>query len=1055
VTGAAPPRDPRTLLLRNPHLLWLAIAVILVGGVSSVLSLPRLEDPRIVNRGPLIITPVPGAPAERVEALVTEPLENALDEIPEIKDIDSTSRRGISLIAVELDDAVTARTNQQLFAEIRDKVGGVAGTLPPEAGEPFVDDKREAAAFTLVLGVTWEAGGATPPQLGVMNRLAQDLADRLRNIPGTDLVRLYGAPEEEIVVEADAAELAELGLSAAGLASRIAAADAKRPAGVVRGARTDVLIEVEGELETVSRVERVPVARGPGGGVLTIGDVARVERAWRTPDESIALVEGRRSVLVAARIDPGVRIDAWAPRATRAVEAFEAERGGGITIDRVFEQEPYTTSRLSQLVANLAAGAGVILLCVFAIMGLRPAVIVATALPLVVSLVLVGWQVFGVGMHQMSIFGLIIALGLLIDNAIVMTDEVNVLRARGLSPTQAVAGAVRLLLLPLLASTVTTVLAFAPIMLLPGGAGDFVGSIGTSVILAIIGSFAIAMTITAALAGIFSRPPATGSRRSILLGGYTIPPLARRFERALAMVLRVPVAAIAIAFALPLAGFAIAPTLGNQFFPPVDRNMFEVRVWMPTGTSIDATRAEAEAVERTLRSVGGIGGVSWLVGGSFPTVFYNLVMDQDGASHYAHGTVTTDSAERTKAVLAPVQELLDERHPGAQVLVRKFQQGPPVVADIEYRVFGPSIAGTQRIGDALRARLQAHPDVIHTQATMPRGEPTLSFEADEDEARLAGLSLTEIAAQLESSLEGAAGGSVIEDLERLPVRVRTAADGRGDLDAIASTPLVTPGGDRWVSAAALGGLALRPELGGITRFDGARTNTIKAYVRAGALPIDIATGVLGAYEAEVGVPAGYRVGLGGAGEQDAEAKANLAKYLPVLVTVMVATLVLAFRSVLYACVLGGVALASVGLALLSTWAIDFPISFNTILGTLGLIGVALNDSIVVLASIKDDPDAARGDRAAVVRAVMGCLRHVIATTATTIGGFIPLLVFVGGEFWPSLAVVLVGGIAGATLVALVYIPAAHLLVLRLAGRRGQAGDPASAVGDGPPLALAR
>ncbi len=1035
--AATPRRDPRTLLLRNRHLLWLAVAVILVGGVSSLSALPRLEDPRIVNRDPLIITPVPGVSAERVEALVTEPIENALDEIAEIKNIESTSRRGISLVWVELDDAVTADTNQQIFSDVRDKVGTVAGTLPPEAGVPFVDDKREAAAFTLILGITWEPGvsGADRPAMGVLARLAEELADRLRAVPGTDLVRVYGRPAEEITVEADAAELAELGIGPADLARRISEADAKRPAGTLRGSRTDVLLEVAGELDTVSRIERIPVVPGEGGGVLTVGDLARVERAWRTPEPSIALVEGRRSVLVAARVDPAVRIDRWAPRAGEAVRAFERERGGGITIDRVFEQEPYTTGRLNELVANLLAGAGVILLVIFVIMGLRPAIIVATALPLVVALVLLGWQVLGVGMHQMSIFGLIIALGLLIDNAIVVTDEVNVLRARGLPPASAVAGAIRLLFLPLLASTVTTVLAFAPITLLSGGAGDFVGAIGTSVILAVTGSFVVAVTITAALAGIFSRPPVGERRRSLLLGGYTVPLAARAVKRALRALLRVPIAACAIAFALPAAGFAIAPTLGNQFFPPVDRDMFEVRLWMPTGTPINATRAEAAAVERTIRSVEGVEGVSWMVGGSFPTVYYNLVMDLDDSGNYAHAIVTTDTAARTKAILAPLQQRLDEHHPGAQVLVRKFQQGPPVVADIEYRVSGASIAETQRIGDELRARLQAHPDVIHTQATMPRGEPKLYLDADEDEARLAGLNLSAIGAQLESALEGATGGSVVEDLERLPVRVRTSSDRRSDLDAIASTPLVTPGGDRWMHASSLGGLELRPEIGGITRYNGARTNTVMGYVRTGALPIDIGEAVLRDYEAEVGLAPGCRVGLGGAGEQDAEAKNNLATFLPVLLTMMLATLILAFRSVLYALVLGGVAVASVGLALLSTWAIQFPISFNTILGTLGLIGVALNDSIVVLASIKDDPDAARGDPGAVVEAVIGCLRHVIATTATTIGGFIPLLLFVGGDFWPSLAVVLVGGIAGATFVALVYIPAAHLLVLRLTGAR--------------------
>lgn len=1020
--------DPATLFFRNRHLLWLSVAVILVGGVSAVMTLPRLEDPRIVNRGPLVITPVPGASAERVEALVTEVIEEALDEIDTIKDVDSTSRAGVSVISIELMPAVNASNNQQVFAEVRDKVGEAADRLPPDAGVPFVDDKRDPAAFTLIVGLSWDSD--EPARVGILDRLAEDLADRLRNVAGTELVRLYGAAEEEITVEVDREELAELGLTASDLAARIGAADSKRPAGTLRGDRSDLLIEVDGALETTRRVARVPVVKGADDSVLTVGDIATVRRGWAEPTEQIALVEGRRSVLVAARVASDVRVDRWADSAGAVVDAFERDRGGGVRVDRVFEQESYTAARLNELIANLLAGAGVILLAVFVIMGWRPAIIVAAALPLVVSLVTIGWMVTGTAVHQMSIFGLIIALGLLIDNAIVMTDEVTAYKAKGMSAIEAVGGAVRHLFLPLLASTITTVLAFAPIMLLPGSAGDFVSSIGTSVVLAIAASFLVSMAIIAALAGIFANPTPPGTPRRWYRDGFAPPALSRAFEGFLRRVYAAPVAAIALAAALPLAGFAIGPSLGNQFFPPVDRNMFEIKAWLPSDASIEATRAEAGAIEASLRSLDGVERVDWLLGGSYPMVYYNLIMNQDRTPNYAHAIVTTASPDATKRLVDEAQVLLDDQHPGAQIVVRQFGQGPPTVADIEYRVFGPSIARLQDIGDRLRVALQAHPDVMHTQATMPRGEPKLFFEADEDAARVAGLSLNDLSNQLESNLEGGVAGSVIEGLEQMPVRVRYDDAQRRDLDGIASMAFVQPGADRWTNAASLGTFALRPELGGIARFNGERTNTIQVYTRNESLPIDVGNAVLADLEASgFTLPDGYRIAFGGASEQDAEAKGNLAAYAPILVVMMIATLILAFRSVRYAVMLGGVALLSVGLALLATWSIGFPVSFNTILGTLGLIGVALNDSIVVLAALRADPRAAAGDREAIVRTVMSCTRHVIATTATTIGGFLPLLLFVGGDFWPSLAIVLVGGIAGATLIALLFIPGAYLLFL--------------------------
>ena len=358
----------------------------------------------------------------------------------------------------------------------------------------------------------------------------------------------------------------------------------------------------------------------------------------------------------------------------------------------------------------------------------------------------------------------------------------------------------------------------------------------------------------------------------------------------------------------------------------------------------------------------------------------------------------------------------------------QFAQGPPVEADVEFRLYGPSIETLQDLGDELRLRLAEHPGVLHTQATMGRGEPKLWLDADE--ARLAGLSLSDIATQLQGSLEGTLGGSVIEDLEELDVRIRFEDERRRDLFDIRSTPLTAAGRPGWTPLSVLGELVLRPEVSAITRHDGLRANLIYGYTQNDALAIDVTDDVLTQLE-ETGffLPSGYRLSIGGDAEDENKAIGNLMIYLPVLLTLMIATIVLSFRSVRLAGVLGVVAIQSVGLALLATWAYGFPVSFTTILGTLGLIGVALNDSIVVLAAIRSNPAARRGEVEAMADEVMGTLRHVISTTLTTVGGFLPLLIFVGGDFWPPLAIVLAGGLSGATILAVVFVPAAYRLVM--------------------------
>ncbi|RMB02012.1 efflux RND transporter permease subunit [Eilatimonas milleporae] len=1022
-----------SLFFRNRHLLVLTILVILVSGLSAIVSLPRLEDPRIVNRNPLIITPMPGASAERVETLVTEVLEEALQEVDAIKDVESTSSAGVSVIVVELEDAVTAAQNAAIFSEIRDKISEARPSLPAGALEPQIDDKRDPAAYTLIAGVSWR--GEAEPALGVLNRRAEDLAERLRNVPGTELVRIYGEPDEEITVTVNAEDLAELGLTAGDVAWATALADTKTPAGVLRGDRADVSIEVAGELSSLSRIGHVPIAVGGDQQSVRIADIAHIERAYRDPPTEIGLVNGKRTVFVAARIGFGRRVDLWAKDANAVLAEAAAETGGPVIIEPVFEQERYTTGQLAELSGNLIAGALVVVAVVFVMMGWRLALIVGAALPLTVAMVLFGLQVSGNAIHQMSIFGLIIALGLLIDNAIVMADEVAKNKAAGKTPLQAVEAAVGHLFTPLFASTLTTVLAFAPIFLLPGSVGDFVGSIGQMVILALISSFIIAMTVTAALAGLFAEPSAPDAPKRFWRDGLTSKRFGRFYRGALLSGLKRPWAAIVVAIAAPVAGFAVAPTLGNQFFPPVDRDMFEVEVWAPSDASLSRTADLAYAIEAEIKAFAETEQMTWLVGGSFPSVYYNLMMDKDAAAHYAHGIVTAPSNEAAKAMIAPLQAHLDERFPDAQIVLGQFGQGPPLTADIEYRVFGPSIAELQRIGERLRTGLQNYSGVLHTQMTMEGGHPKLWFNADEDETQLAGLRLTEVASQLQSNLEGATGGFIIEQLEQLPVRVRYENTVRADVSDIASTPLVTQNSDRWVSAAALGDFTLRPELRSITRFDRERTNIIRGYTANDALPIDITRDVLEQLEAEGFIlPAGYRIELGGAVEQDAAAKGNLLTYAPVLLTLTIATLVLVFRSAAIAGLLGAVAFLSLGLGMLSTFAIGFPISFNTILGTLGLIGLAFNNAIVVLAAIRANPVAKAGDPEAVTEAILGTSRHIVSTTLTTIGGFLPLLLFVGGDFWPSLSIVLAGGVGGSMILALIFVPAVYRLVVKPAGK---------------------
>ncbi len=1013
----------KTLFYDNRQLLILSLVIILVAGASALRSLPRLEDPRINNRNPVIVTMLPGASAERVEALVTKKLEEELREVSEIKQIESDSRAGVSLITIELNDNIN--NTDEVFTRLRDKLADVESELPPQATKPDFDDERGAVAYTLIVGVT--GSEETDPALGVLGRTAEELGDRLRNVDGTDLVRLFGEPEEEITVTISRDKVAQLGLTIPQIQALIRAADSKIPAGTLRSDDRNLVIEVSGNFQTTERIVNIPIRENQLGQVVRLGDVARVEKSWRDPPTEIGIVQGRRTVYVAARMLDDRRVDQWMEQAKTVVRDFNANLSPMVQVVEVFDQGKYTKHRLSQLGMNLIMGAGVVVLVIFVMMGWRSSILVGLALPLVSAIVLFALLVLGIPLHQMSVFGLIVAMGLLIDNAIVTVDEIGKEMKQGADPRTAIVNTVSHLFVPLLGSTLTTVIAFLPILLLPGSVGEFVGTIATTVILALIFSLFVSMTIIPTLTGMFGR---SDDRRRWWRSGLETPRLAIILRNSIQLAVGRPLLGVLLAIALPVIGFLRFSDLRNQFFPAADRNQFHIQAWLPRDASVDLTRRTAQEMESVIRESAAVEAVHWLVGASFPTVYYNMLMNQDAKSSFAQAVVTTSDADQVRALITELQTKLDARFPSAQTVVKQLGQGPPIEAPVEVRVYGPSVARLREIGRDLQRFLLETPQVVHTQTSFDVTEPKLWVEADEVETRLAGLTLADVATQLQSTLEGSVGGSVLEETEELPVRLRLDNQFRGDESRIASSHIVLPGGAGWMPLSAIGQLKLKPQTPSIHRRNGQRSNTIKAYVDADALAPEVTAALVAKLDQNgYQLPPGYRMELGGDAEELGSAMGNLFRYAPVLGVLMLATVVLSFRSFLLAGILGGVAALSAGLAFLALWLAGFPLGFNPLIGMAGLIGIALNDSIVVLAQIRTSARARGGDIQAIVDEVMKTSRHVLSTTFTTIGGFVPLLVS-GGDFWPPLAIVIAGGVGGASILALFFVPASYILVRR-------------------------
>lgn len=1035
------------LFYRKPRLLLLTICLILVWGLTTYQVLPRAEDPTLTQRQTTITTLFPGASPYRVEALVTEKIEEELFEIEEIDTIESTSRSGISTIVTLLKETVA--DVDPVWARVRDKLDDVTPQLPAGASHPEFEEP-ETSAFTLIAALTWNLD--PPANYAILKRLVQELEDALRTLPGTKEVELSGDPEEEIIVEINPADLAALELTAQDLSQQIRMSDAKVAAGQLRSPGNDLLIEVDAELNSLDRIRRIPIRSSTDSQFARLGDIALVKKGVREPPSSLTLIDGHPAITLAVLMEPGRRIDQWTQRVHQVLADFQERLPEGVALQPIFDQNQYVEARLGGLFTNLLLGVFFIFVTTLVIMGWRSALIVSMALPLSILMVLGGMNGLGIPLHQMSVTGLVIALGLLIDNAIVVVDEVQQKLKQGYKPRQAIAKGMGQLAVPLLASTLTTVFAFMPIALMPGASGEFVSTIGRSVILALLASLLLSLTIIPGLSG---RLLALGKRQDNERGqgeppalhfscfflppaqewwnsGFTHAGLTRVYRRVLQIALSRPILSVILALTLPVTGFLMSSTLPEQFFPPADRDQFQIEFELPSSTSLEQTQAYARQAREVVLQHPEVTHFHWFIGENAPAFYYNLPRDRQNSTNYAHAFVQLATAEDNSQLLQTLQNELDVAFPSAQVLVRQLEQGPPFAAPLELRLYGPELEQLRELGSQARAELAQVANVTHTQADLSEVLPTLGLQVDEEQARLAGLDNTLVAQQLEASLEGVLGGSVLEATEELPVRVRVSNRDRGNLNQITSLDLLaaSPAAEddlASVPISALGKLKLIPEIATITRRNGRRVNTVQGFISAGVLPSEVLADFKQRLETNLQFPPGYSSEFGGEFEERTEAVGNLASTVGVLVVLMIATLVLSFGSFRLAGIILLVGISSIGLGLASLWIFGYPLGFMAILGTVGLVGVAINDSIVVLAALQADPQARWGNREATQAVIVRSTRHVLATTLTTIAGFTPLLLN-GGGFWPPLAICIAGGVSGATLLALLLVPCAYLLL---------------------------
>ncbi|MEZ8801812.1 efflux RND transporter permease subunit [Vibrio splendidus] len=1015
--------------ISNTRLLILMTALLMVSGISAFMTLPRAEDPVIINRYANITTSFPGASAERVETLVTEVIENKLRELSEVKLVSSTSRPGVSIVTLELNDTITEP--EPVWSQARDKLSDIESILPAGSHSPDLDSDH-TYAFTTIASLTWS--GAGEPDRLTLGRYAKELAKRLRTLSGTEFVDEYGMPQEEIQISLRTADAAALGRSSANIAESLEGADAKNSAGELVSAYSRFGLEIKSELDSIERIKQVPIATDSKGHIIRMEDIASVRRGEKTPQDQIAIIDGEPGVIVAARMHPDLRVDNWTSRANALIGKFEQELPSNVKVTVLFNQQGYTETRLDDLGKSLMIGFGLILIVLFVTLGVRAAILVAISLPLTSLLTLSIMKMTGVPINQMSVTGLIVALGIMVDNAVVMVDTIQAYRLKGQQRAEATMNALKHLWVPLLGSTLTTVLAFAPIILMPGASGEFVGGIAITVSFSLIGSYIISHTLIAGLATKLLPKQLSDvdkkGQHHWYMTGLRIPALTRWFSSSVRFGVTHPIITIALVLLVPFTGYWSMSQLTEQFFPPSDRDMFEIQVYMPPQASIYATKNTSEKIDDIIHRHPEVERIDWLVGANFPSFYYNLQARQNNAPYFSQAMVKTENFDQANALIPQLQKVLDEEVPEAQILVRKLNQGPPFTAPVELRVYGENLDTLKAIGEDVRLILAGVPHVTHTRETLQPGTPKVWLKVDEDTAKLNGISLNQFAGMLQTTLTGRESGSVIEGSESVPIRVRVADEARENLAHLSNIrlPISSDVYSTGINVSTLAELELTTSRGAITRRNGQRVNTIEGYIEAGVLPQTVLNEFQKRLE-NYQMPSGYTIGFGGESAERDNSVNSLISNVAVVVVLMVLVVVMSFNSFRMSSIIFMVAGLAGGLGLLSVWTFGYPFGFTVIIAMLGIAGLAINAAIVILTELKLDKEASSGNVDAVVEAVMSCTRHISSTTITTVGGFMPLII-AGGGFWPPFAVAIVGGTVLTTLISFYFVPVVYHLMTK-------------------------
>jgi len=1015
------------MVIENKPLTYTFLVVFLVLGMQAYLAMPRNSMPPFLVRFVSIVTQFPGASPERVEELVSDKIEEAVQEIPEVDYIESESRTGISIVSVAVKESETDL--QPIFDDIRRKVDAVRDQLPDGIRGLDVNDDL-GDVFGILIGITGDGFSYAE-----IKEVADEVRDELIKIPDAAKVDIVGNQEERIFIDFDNARLAELGLTQGQLQQVLAATNIISPGGRIVLGRENIIVEPSGNFETLNDLKKTLIAPAGGGASVFLGDVTRIYRGYIDPPDSLVSVNGEPGLILGISLKQGGNIIALGQTIDGKIRELQQIYPHGIDIGRVLSQDLVVEKSVNDFMVNLLQSVAVVLFVMLIFLGFRTGLVVASLIPVAIIMGLMFMKFLGIGLDKVSLAALIIALGMLVDNAIVMSESIMVKMEEGESAVTAAIASSQELLVPLLIATMTTSAAFVSFYLAESTMGEIVGPIFVVVTMVLLSSWLASLTLIPLLCIAFIKVTKKERDR----GQPTQTGFRAFYQKLLLLSLKNHVVFSLATFLLFVSSVIAMSWLPVIFLPDDDRNLVYADIELPPGTTITHTAEVVGEVDQFVRRELLVntdrqhGVVDWsaYVGKGAPK--YDLgYSPSEGASHLAHMVFNTDSDASNQEVIDRLETYLVNHYPDMTALVSRLSSGGGSANPVAIRISGKSETRLFAIVDELKAKLKENPHTKNVRDNWGMRTKKIVVAINQANAQRVGITNQDIAVSLRTVLSGIKTAEFRENDKVIPIMMRDAQQAQLTFEDLEGLNIFSQSTGRNVPLKQVANLDVVWQASKIKRRNLYKTITVTSDLETGATVGDVMKTVKPWLEqASPSWPNGYAYALGGESEDSADAMGAVVVNLPIAFFTILLLLIGQFNAIRKPIiVLLTIPLGFIGVVFGLHVARSY-FGFFTFLGVISLAGIVINNAIVLLDRIKIEADEfGRSPQDAIIAAAQQRFRPIMLTTATTSLGLIPLW-FGGGPMFEPLAIAVIFGLLFATVITLLFVPVLYKIFYRI------------------------